>query len=127
MDEKQTVLASIDAIWRRGELGRLGEFWSDGCVNHAAVPTGRGLDALTAYHQAQFEAFADFVDAQIEVVQQVGEGERVVTHMVTSAVHRPSGKAVHMATMRIDRVVDGHITEHWSVADEAGLLRQLAG
>jgi predicted ester cyclase len=31
-----------------------------------------------------------------------------------------------MATIRIDRIADGKITEHWSIAGVAGLTKQLA-
>ena len=37
----------------------------------------------------------------------------------------PTGKTVSLATIRIDRLRDRTIAEHWSVADMAGLLQQL--
>jgi predicted ester cyclase len=55
-----------------------------------------------------------------------------MTHMVTSGRHSgdfmgvpATGRSVSLATIRIDRIVDGKIAEHWSVADMAGLVQQL--
>lgn len=66
------------------------------------------------------------------MLQQVAEGDRVVTQIATSARHTaefmghaPSGRTVTLATIRIDRLEGDRIAEHWSVADMAGLLAQI--
>ncbi len=130
---KPTVIAFIDAVWVRGDLEALDRFWTVGCVNHAA-PAGHdvGLVALRSYHESFAASFSAFSDSSIQVLQQVEEGDRVVTQLVTSARHtgefagRPAtGKQVTLVTIRIDRLVDGKIAEHWSVADISGLMAQL--
>ena len=127
MDGKQVVRDFIDAVWRQGRLEELDHWWTEGCINHAAPDGARkGLDALAAYHRAFAEQMAGFAHADIQVVQQVAEGDRVVTQLRTSARHVASGRDVHLDTMRLDRIEDGRIAEHWSVADLAGLATQLA-
>ena len=130
---KDTVRTFIGAVWSEGALDLLDAFWSDDCINHAG-PEGRnvGIEALRAYHEQFGKAFSGFTDVEIEIRQQVAEGDRVVTHMVTTATHTgpffkmpPTGRRVSMTTIRIDRFEDGEIAEHWSVADMAGLLHQL--
>jgi predicted ester cyclase len=37
----------------------------------------------------------------------------------------PTGKSISTSVIRIDRVQDGKITEHWSVSDAAGLMQQI--
>ena len=123
---KLVVSRFIEVVWREGHLDRLPEFWTAECVNHAD-PTlkNQGLDALKQYHEGFAESFADFEGTNIALEQQVAENDRVVTQMVTRAVHKPTGRHVSLATIRIDRLAQGRIAEHWSVADMAGLMKQL--
>jgi len=130
---KQTVMAFIEAVWVRGDLEALDRFWTVGCVNHAA-PAGHdvGLEALRSYHESFAASFSAFSDSSIQVLQQVEEGDRVVTQLLTSARHssefagRPAtGKQVTLATIRIDRLLEGKIAEHWSVSDLSALMVQI--
>lgn len=130
---KQMIHDFIEVVWRQGHLDRLGEFWTEDCVNHAA-PAGqdRGLAALRAYHEGFGTAFAAFSDMQINLQQQVAEADRVVTQILATVRHTgtflgiaPTGRTVSLATIRIDRMQGGKIAEHWSVADMAGLMQQL--
>jgi predicted ester cyclase len=124
---KLVVSKFIEAVWREGRLDRLPEFWTADCINHADLaPKNRGLDALKEYHESFAHSFADFEGTDIALEQQVAENDRVVTQMVTRAVHKPTGRHVSLATIRIDGLTHGKIAEHWSVADVAGLMKQLA-
>ena len=133
MDSAAVVTRFLDAVWRNGELDRLGEFWTADCINHAdAAKPNTGLAALKAYHEQFGAAFAGFSDMDIVVLQQVADATKVATHIVTRLRHTgpfagvtATGKIVTLASMRIDRIVDGKIAEHWSVGDLAGLMRQL--
>jgi steroid delta-isomerase-like uncharacterized protein len=130
---KRIVRDFISAVWEGQNLAALATFWAEDCVNHAMPkPDNRGLAALRAYHEQFFADFSAFSHVRIEVVQQVEEGERVVTQLTTRGEHSelfygipPTGKDVSLATIRIDRLEDGKIAEHWSVADVAGLMQQL--
>ncbi len=124
---KSVVADFIDAVWRRGELDKLPSYWTADCVNHAdPSPSNRGLESLRRYHEQFSRAFAAFSDPTIQIEQQIAENDRVVTQMVTRAHHAASGKTVMLATIRIDRLEGGKIAEHWSVADMAGLMQQIA-
>jgi len=130
---KGIVRDFIRAVWEGRDLAALDAFWTEDCVNHAMPgPDNRGLAALRAYHEQFFADFSAFSRVEIEVVQQVAEGDRVVTQMITRGAHSgpfyglpPTGKEVSLSTIRIDRLQDGQIAEHWSVADVAGLMQQL--
>lgn len=123
---KIIVAKSIEVVWRRGQLEELGTFWTDDCVNHAdPAPGNVGLEALRRYHENFGQAFAGFTSPTIEIVQQIAEENRVVTQILTQATHSASGKLVSLSTVRIDRLQNGQIAEHWSVADMAGLMRQI--
>ncbi len=130
---KEIVRDFIRTVWEGRDLAVLASFWTEECVNHAMPgPDNHGLAALRAYHEQFFADFSAFSRVEIEVVQQVAEGDRVVTQMITRGTHSgpfyglpPTGKEVSLSTIRIDRLQDGRIAEHWSVADVAGLMQQL--
>ena len=130
---KQVIQELIQAVWINRELAALPTFWTEDCINHAMPePGNHGLDALRAYHEQFFAAFAAFSDIRIEVVQQVAEADRVVSHMMMTARHTglflgvpATHKNVSQAAIRIDRFRGGKIAEHWSVSDMAGLMQQL--
>lgn len=131
---KRVIRDMVRAVWTDRDLSALPTYWADGCVNHAAPEHGRvGLDALRAYHEGFLTGFLPALsDPRIEFVQQIAEGDRVVSHMLLRADHTglllghpPTGKAVTLTSIRIDLLEGGKIAEHWSVADMAGFAHQL--
>ncbi|MEH1847244.1 MAG: ester cyclase [Nostoc sp.] len=131
---KQIIQNFIQVVWKGRNLAALKDFWTEDCINHAMPRSeNRGLDALRVYHDSFFDDFfSAFPDIQIEIIQQVAEGNRVVTYIVSKGRHSgafygipPTGKTISTSVIRIDRVQDGKIAEHWSVSDAAGLMQQL--
>jgi len=124
---KEVVLDLIEQVWRQGRIDELPRFWTADCVNHAdPAPQKQGLAALRAYHEGFAPWFAELTDVVIRVEQQVAEADRVATQIRLDAVHRAKDRPVMLATIRIDRLENGRIAEHWSIADMAGLMQQLA-
>jgi steroid delta-isomerase-like uncharacterized protein len=131
---KQIIQKFIQVVWNDRNLSALKDFWAEDCVNHAMPGTdNRGLNALRIYHDSFFDDFfSAFPDIQIEIVQQVAEGDRIATYITSQGTHSgtfygvlPTGKTISTSVIRIDRVRDGKIAEHWSVSDAAGLMQQL--
>ena len=131
---KRTLREFVRVVWEGRDVAALPAFWTADCVNHAGPAGGTvGLDALRAYHEGFVTGFLPaFTDAKIEFLQQVAEGDRVVSQMTFRAAHTgplfgkpPTGKVVTLASIRIDRFEGGKIAEHWSVADMAGFTQQL--
>ena len=134
-EHKAMIRAMLKTVWNEGNLDALSEFWTQDAVNHAVPGSPAvGLTALRAYHEGFLASFAAFSDVHTSVVQQVEEGDLVVTQMVSRGVHTgddmgvpATGRAVSLAAIRIDRCDNGKIAEHWSVSDVAGLMGQLQG
>lgn len=132
---KQVIQNFIQAVWINRNLDALKDFWTEDCINHAAATSNNcGLDALRAYHESFFVDFSAFSEIKIDILQQVAEADKVVTYMVSRGVHTglffgmaPTDKNVLMSVIRIDRVQDDKIAEHWSVSDAASLMLQLQG
>ncbi|MGL5061607.1 MAG: ester cyclase [Microcoleus sp.] len=131
---KQIVQNFIQVVWNGRNLSALKDFWAEDCVNYAMLGTdNRGLNALRIYHDSFFDDFfSAFPDIQIEIVQQVAEGDRIATYITSQGTHSgtfygtpPTGKTISTSVIRIDRIRDGKIAEHWSVSDATGLMQQL--
>ncbi len=80
-----------------------------------------------------FDMFhAAFDGFTVEVLDQLAEGDKVMTYKVFSGTHTgdfmgidPTGNLVRFEVMDIVRISDGQIVEHWGLVDQLGLLRQL--
>jgi predicted ester cyclase len=132
-ENKQIIQKSIQVVWREQNLSALKDFWTEDCLNHAMpMADNRGLNSLKTYHESLLTNFAAFSNMQIEILQQIAEGDRVVTYMQSRGKHTgmfceipPTGKNISMSVIRIDRIQDGKIAEHWSVSDAGELIQQL--
>jgi steroid delta-isomerase-like uncharacterized protein len=131
---KQVIQRFVKAVWSDRNLAALNDFWSEDCVNHAMQGAeNRGLVALRAYHDSFFGDFITaFPDLKIEIVQQLAEGDRVTSYLISQGTHSgsfygvsPTGKQILTSVIRIDRIQDGKITEHWSVSDAGSLMQQI--
>ena len=81
----------------------------------------------------QFDGFrAAFPDFRATILDQVAEGDKVVTRKVFHGTHlgslqgiAPTGREVEIHVIDIVRVEGGRIVEHWNCVDRLGLLAQL--
>jgi predicted ester cyclase len=64
-----------------------------------------------------------FPDLRIEVVDQVGQGDQVVSRWTLHGTRR--GRRVTLPAISISRFQDGQIAEDWTVSDNLRLLRQV--
>jgi steroid delta-isomerase-like uncharacterized protein len=130
---KQVIQNFVKAVWGDRYLAALNDFWSEDCINHAMPGDNRGLIALRAYHDLFFDDFVTaFPDIKIEIVQQVAEADRVTSYIISQGTHSgpfygvaPTGKSISTSVIRIDRIQDGKIAEHWSVSDAGSLMQQI--
>lgn len=60
-------------------------------------------------------------DPAPEILDQIAQGDKVVTRMGIP----PTGRRVEIHVIDIVRLVDGRIVEHWNIVDRLGLLQQL--
>lgn len=73
-----------------------------------------------------------FPDAQVKIVFQLAEGDKVVTRYTWSGTHQgefygvpATGKQVSWSSTVTFRVADGRIREAWLNSDRWGLMEQL--
>jgi predicted ester cyclase len=99
-------------------------------VDHSRPP---GIAPGSEGVRQQFDGFrAAFPDFRATILDQIEEGDKVVTRKVFTGTHLgpmqgipPTGRKVEILVIDIVRVADGRIVEHWNCVDRLGLLAQL--
>jgi steroid delta-isomerase-like uncharacterized protein len=120
MDELAHARTALEQVCARGDLDRARELYADDFIDHVNALEFRGQEGI-ARSVAMYRAM--FPDLRIEVVDQVADGDRVVSRWVLNGTHR--GRSVTLPGITISRFRDGMIAEDWTVSDNLGLLRQI--
>jgi predicted ester cyclase len=96
---------------------------------YAGAPGEQDFAAFVKMGEAFIAAFSR---SRHVIMEQIAEGDRVLTRAEWSAVHTgpfngipPSNRPVKMDLLILDRVVDGKIVEHRGSFDLLGLLQQI--
>ena len=73
-----------------------------------------------------------FPDSYFTIEDMMAEGEKVATRKTFHGTHQgesmgilPTGQQVSMGLIDIVRIADGRVVEHWSMADNLGMMQQL--
>jgi predicted ester cyclase len=89
----------------------------------------RGVDGFRSFADDLLTAFPDL---RMSVRDTVAEGDKVASRIELSGTHRgellgyaPTGLAVAVTFLAIERYVDGLCVEEWVNADDLGLARQI--
>ena len=128
---KTIVKKFVEEYQGENDLTVLYEIVSPELVNHTPMfPNAPGgpIEVKTIFDmfRAAFDGFA------VEILDQLAEGDKVVTYKAFSGVHTgdfmgiaPTGTAVRFTVIDIVRLRDGQFVEHWGMVDQLDLLRQL--
>jgi len=126
---KTIIRRLLQECFNQHKIDLYPEFYSGTFVQRTPAMGELGSDA---HRQLLISLFAAFPDAQWTVVDQIGEGEKVVTRWTLVATHlgafmgiAPSGKQLISGGICIDRIVDGKIVEEWEEWDTLGMMQQL--
>ncbi len=117
-------------VWGGGSEAVAQELLSEAYVGHM---TGSPAPLNRAGWLEFFRGFrVAFPDAEFTIEDVIGEGDRVVMRLTMRGTHRgvfngitPTGKAVVVAGVSIERIVNGQIVEGWVTNDALGMLQQL--
>ena len=120
MDELTHARTALEQVCARGDLERARELYADDFIDHVNALEFRGQEGI-AHSVALYRAM--FPDLRIDVVDQVADGDRVVSRWVLTGTHR--GRRVTLPGITISRFHDKRIAEDWTASDNLGLLRQI--
>jgi steroid delta-isomerase-like uncharacterized protein len=126
----EIVRRFVDEVISRGAIDRAGEFAWEDVVEQVPLPgQGPGLEGLKDILRAMRTGFPDLVFSTLE---QISEGDKVASRFEWAGTHRgtflgipPTGKAVRVWGIVIDRLVEGRIKETRIIMDTMGMLMQL--
>ena len=121
-------------VWNSHNPDALAEYFAPDARAHSMTPgnvAGAGLDYLKARARSLFNAFPDVKFVIEEVVQQ---DDRLAARVTLEGTHRaefaaipPTGKRMKVYDFAMYRIVDGKITDVWSLIDMQALRDQLQG
>jgi predicted ester cyclase len=118
-------------VFSQGRLDVVDELLAPDFTEHTALPPGipagrAGVKAIAS------ELRKGFPDINYRVDLQIAEGDFVAAYVTVSGTHKgevfgmpATGKHAEWAESHIVKMLNGKITEHWGVADQLGMLRQL--
>jgi steroid delta-isomerase-like uncharacterized protein len=130
-DNKDVVRQFIEDAWNDADLDLVDALVSADAPHHdptlperSAGPAGR-KQSIQLYHAA-------FPDVHIDIEEMVAEDDLVAARWTGRGTHEgelmgiePTGAAVEVAGISLNRVTDGRIVETWEVYDTLGMLRQI--
>ncbi|MGX5733348.1 ester cyclase [Bosea thiooxidans] len=128
---KAMIRRLLEGVQQGGDFALFERLFADDYVDHTLFGGfAPNRDGTRAIYQTFRTAFPDW---RAEVHLQIAEGDLVSTYKTYHGTHRgpfmgiaPTGRT-RFAVMDVMRVRDGRITDHWTVADGAGLIAQLRG
>ncbi len=133
-ENKAIVRRHYEELWAKGNLDVADEIYSTDCVGqYANYPLQTGYPE--SEKQIVLRDTTVITDNRIEVVDQIGEGDKVVTRWSARGRHTgttddmphvvPTGNEVEVTGVHIHRLRDGKIVEVWAVDDLLGLMQQI--
>jgi predicted ester cyclase len=130
MEPTEVVRRFVDEYQTAADERAFEELLHPDFVDHSRPP---GIAAGAAGVRDQFDGFrAAFPDFRATILDQVADGDKVVTRKVFHGTHlgpfqgiEATGREVEIHVIDIVRVEGGCIVEHWNCVDRLGLLAQL--
>lgn len=114
-------------LFNAGDWEGIRAFYTDDYVYHSTMGD-MNLDQSLGFLRSFKEAF----NITIEPLRGIQQGDMVAWHARMSGTHEgafmgiePTGKAVTIEGIGMQRIVDGKIAEEWDIIDEMGLMQQI--
>ena len=127
--KKAVVRRFVERVQNQHNLDALDELLSPDFVDHSGMSSPPNLAGARAFFAMMFAAFPDM---RFEIRQQLAEGDRVMTYKTFHGTQEgpfmgipATGKEVAFDNIDIMTVIEGKITEHWTVGDMLRLMQQL--
>jgi predicted ester cyclase len=129
-DNKQFMNSFIEEVINRQNLDAIDKMASEDFIEHVPFPgQGPGREGLKF---AIGSMHTGFPDMNWTTLEQIAEGEKVVSRFVWRGIHNgefmgipPTNKKVEVWGIVIDVVKDGLFSESRIIMDTVGLLQQL--
>lgn len=122
----------VDELWNRGNLAAIDELCARYYELHdPALPSWEVLGPKGLKQMASIMRTA-FPDFRVDIDDQFGEDDRVVTRVRQTGTHKgdfaglaPTGRRIRISAISVERIERGKIVESWGTSDQLGLRQQL--
>jgi steroid delta-isomerase-like uncharacterized protein len=129
-NDLKVVMRRLYDAFNAGDQHALDAVIADAFVEHEETPgIPPGKDGLKQFVAILHKAFPDVA---FEVADIASEADKVWARVVVTGTQRgewfgipPTGRATKIEVFDICRIAGGQITEHWGLADNVGMMRQL--
>jgi predicted SnoaL-like aldol condensation-catalyzing enzyme len=111
---------ALEQVCARGDLELAQQCYAANFIDHVNALNLHGHEGIrrsTDLYRALFD------DLQIRVVDQITQGDRVVSRWIMTGSNR--GRSAELSGITISRMAAGRIVEDWTAVDSLELLRQL--
>ncbi len=120
----------VEEVINQGKIDTAGQYAWEDVVEQVPLPgQGPGLDGLKDIIRVFRTGFPDIV---FSVLEQITEGEKVVSRFEWTGTHKgeflgvpATGRSVRVWGIVIDRLVEGRIKDTRIIMDTLGLMTQL--
>jgi steroid delta-isomerase-like uncharacterized protein len=127
-ENKDLVRRAFDVLWNEVDLAGVDETFTADFVCQTPAIQWRG--DREAIKRAAVNARAAFPDMQLNVTDQIAEGDRVVSFYSGTGTHRgkwfgvaATGKFINISGIIVSRVADGKVAQEWYYDDIYSLLK----
>ncbi len=133
MSHKLLCHIMVEKVYNEGAIDLLDLLMAPDAVSHELEVFGpsaaRGPEAVRQLIRVYRSAFPDL---RVTVLDQIGEGDRVVTRWQMEGTQKnrlmgieATNQFMRIEGIRIDRIANGRIAETWNKWDTFDMLRQL--
>jgi steroid delta-isomerase-like uncharacterized protein len=131
LEKNKSLVRSFFRAINAGDSSALDQYIAVDYVDHNPqfpnLPPG-----LEGVRQGFEKALRSWSDFHHEVVDQIAEGDKVVSQINAYAIHvgeflgvPATHKKITMSGIAVHRIANGKLVEHWSKIDQIGVLVQL--
>jgi predicted ester cyclase len=113
----------------RGRVEVFDTLLTEDALDHSGSSPTVGVEPFKARTRALQGAFSDI---EVVVDALLVDGDRMAWRWTLTGVHHgaflgiaPTGRRVTLKGMNVQRIAKGRVAEHWSLADQLGLLSSL--
>ena len=128
-ENKALVHRFVEKVQNQHNLAEIDELFSPNFVDHSGSTNLSGIEGTKMFFTMIFTAFPDM---HFTILKQIAEGDQVMTYKVFHGTHQgifmgipPTGNQVSFEVMDILTIHEGKITDHWTVADNLGMMQQI--
>ena len=129
-DNKALLRRYVEEIHNKRNLDALDQFYAVDFVDHNAWPgIPPGIEGMRQTYNIIHSATTDL---QVAIDDMVAEEDKIVVRFTATGIHTgefmgipATGKRISVMEIRVYRLADGKIVEHWGLMDTASLMQQI--